>query len=180
MLQIADLEFDVISCRIEAYCYTDEMLWDFQIDCEGHVGGKLHGYEPTLSLSLFQTLPEEFQHWTELAPRKVRWTEKNDTDITPSGMLYIFEHTPIFESCAHIYNNAAEMRLELHSQCDVYFDDGFDTDLALHLDAAVAFRGIWFGRRSESECRHAISRFLNPNDFDFSPTEHGVSMLTPK
>ena len=180
MLRIADLNFDVVSCRIEAYCHTDKMQWDIQVESDSHADGRFHGYKPHLSLSLLETPPGAFQYWRELAPRDVRWVDKNDTDVTPSGMLYIFEHTPIFECHARCYNAAAEMRIELDGKCDVYFDEDYDADLDLHLDSAVVFRGVWFGRRPESECRNDISRFLNPDDFDYSPTEHGVSMLTPK
>lgn len=180
MLRIADLAFAVVNCRLEAFCDTDKMSWDIQVECAPHPDGKFHGHGPNLSLSLFETLPEAFRHWTGLAPREVRWVEKNDTDVTPSGMLYIFEHTPTFDCHARLYNDAGEMHVELDGKCDVYFDEYYDTNLDLHLDSAVVFRGVWFGGRPESACRNEISRFLNPDDFDFSPTEHGVSMLTPK
>ncbi len=180
MMRIADLEFEVTSCRIEAYCHVEKMQWDIQIECNSHADGKFHGYKPVLSLSLFETPAQAFSHWTDLAPRNARWGDKNDTDVTPSGMLYIFEHTPIFESYARCANRGGEMYVKLDGKCDVYFDEQYDTDLELHLDSPVVFRGVWFGRRPESDCRKAISHFLNPDDFDYAPTENGVSMLTPK
>lgn len=180
MLRIADLEFDVASCRIEAYCYTDKMQWDIQVETNSHVDGEFHNCKPSLSLSLFETPPAAFRHWTELAPREVRWVEKNDTDVTPSGILYIFEHTPVFECHARCYKDLGQMYVELDGKCDVYFDEHYDTNLELHIDSAVIFRCVWFGNRSESACRNEIARFLNPNDFDFATTERGVSMLVPK
>ncbi len=125
MMRIADLEFDVATCRIEAYCHVDKMQWDIQIECNSHTDGMFHGYTPTLSLSLFETPPKAFSHWTGLAPRDTRWAEKNDTDVTPSGMLYIFEHTPIFECYARCSNDRDEMRIELDGKCDVYFDEQY-------------------------------------------------------
>ncbi|MEO0826377.1 MAG: hypothetical protein AAFY67_12070 [Cyanobacteria bacterium J06642_9] len=180
MLRIADLEFDLMTVRIEAYCHTEKMQWDIQVECNSHVDGKFHGCKPNLSLGLFETPPEAFSHWTELAPRNVRWLEKNGTDVTPSGILYIFEHTPIFECHARCYNKGGEMQVELDGKCDVYCDEQYNNDLDLHLDSPVVFRGVWFGRHPESDCRNAISHFLDPNDFDYYLTEHGVSMLTPK
>lgn len=179
MLRIADLEFAVASCRLEAYCHTDKMLWDIQVECASHPDRKFHGHQPNLSLSLFETPPAAFRRWTELIPREVRWVNKNDTDVTPSGTLYIFEHTPIFECRARCSIVAGKMQVELDGKCDVHFDEQYDTNLELHLDSAVIFRGVWFGRQPESDCRSEIARFLNPDDFEFSPTEHGVSMLTP-
>jgi hypothetical protein len=180
MLRIADIEFDIGSCRLEAYCHGDKMKWDIQVECAAHPESKFHGHSPNLSLSLFETAPRAFSHWTRLVPREARWIEKNDTDVTPSGMLYVFEHTPVFECVARCYHEAGEMRVTVAGKCDVHYGDGYDVDLDLHLDSAVIFRGVWFGRRSESNCKKVISRFLNPDDFTFAPTEHGVSMLVPK
>lgn len=156
------------------------MHWDIEVETDAHVDGRFHGYAPTLSLSLFETAPHAFEHWAEMAPHDACWVEKNDTDITPSGMLYIFEHTLIFECHARRYRDGDEMKVELNGKCDVYFDKQYNTNLDLHLDSPLVFRGVWFGRQSESACRNAIAHFLNPNDFDYSPTEHEVSMLTPK
>lgn len=180
-MRLADLEFDVVSCRLEAYCHADTMQWDIEVECNSNADGRFHGYKPSLSLSLFETLPRAFSHWTDLAPRDARWVEKNDTDETPSGMLYVFEHTPVFECVARCFiANGGAMCVELDGKCDVHFDEQYGTDIELHLESAVTFRGVWFGRLPESDCRDAISRFLDPNDFDFAPTEHGVSLLTPK
>jgi hypothetical protein len=173
VLRIADLDFDIASC-LEAYCHEEKMQWDIEVEADSHPDGKFHGYKPRLSLSLFETPPGAFRHWKQLAPREVRWVEKHDTDVTPSGMLYIFEHTPIFECCARCYNETDHMRIELDGKCDVYFDGDYDTGLDLHLDSTVDFRGVWFGRRPESACRDVISRFFNPSDFDFSPTERNM------
>jgi hypothetical protein len=180
MMRIADLEFNVASCRLEAYCHDDKMQWDIQIECNSHVTGPFHGHEPTLSLSLFQTPIGAFSHWSDLAPRDARWSDKNDTDVTPSGMLYIFEHTPIFRCKAQLVKECGIMRIIVEGKCDVYYDEKYDTDLDLRLDSTVVFHGVWFGRWPESDCRSAISVFLDPIDFDYSLTEDGVSILTPK
>src|SRR6516165_466176 len=135
MLRIADLVFAVVSCRLEAYCHPDKMQWDIQVECAPHPDRKFHGHEPNLSLSLFETPPDALRHWTELAPREVRWVERNDTDVTPSGMLYIFEHTPIFECHASCNSHAGKMQVELDGKCDVYFDEQYDTNLDIHLDS---------------------------------------------
>jgi hypothetical protein len=180
MLRIADVEFAVVNCYLKAYCDTDRMKWDLEVECARHEAPDFHRWEPTLSLCLFETPPDAFRHWTELAPREVRWIEKNDTDVTPSGSLYVFEHTPVFDCHVRYYSEAGSMHIELNGKCDIYFDQSYDTNLDLHLDSGVAFQGVWFGRRPESECRSEIARFLNPKDFKFSPTEHGVSVLTPK
>jgi hypothetical protein len=156
------------------------MKWDIEVECAPHPERKFHGHGPKLSLSLFETPPNAFSHWTSLVPRDVRWAEKNDTDVTPSGMLYVFEHTPIFECHARCFDEAGKMQVALDGKCGVYYDEHYGTNLDLHLDSSVVFRGVWYGRRSESECRKDIARFLNPDDFAFTPTEHGVSMLTPR
>ncbi len=180
MMQIADLKFNVAECRIEAYCYEENMQWDFEIGCNSNSDGKLSGFAPGLSLSLFETPPAAVSHWAELAPREVSWVEKAGTDDTPSGLLYIFEHTPIYQCTACCYNESGQMHIKIDARCDVLYDEQYGTDLELHLDAPVEFRGVWFGRSAEPECRMMISKFLDPDDFDFTPTEHGVSMLTPK
>ncbi|QDU97718.1 hypothetical protein [Lignipirellula cremea] len=180
MLRIADLEFAITSCRLEAYCYAEKMNWDIQVDCAPHPEGEFHSQGPNLSLSLFETPLKAFNHWTELLPREARWVEKNDTDVTPSGMLYIFEHTCLFECHARCYEEAGKMQVSLDGKCDVYYGDQYTTSLDLHLDSAVVFRGVWFGRQTEYDCKKSIARFLNPDDFLFVPTEHGISMLTPK
>lgn len=180
MLRIADFEFPVESCLLEAYCHTDRMQWDVQIECGSLSPGVFHGQGPKLSLSLFETPVAAFRHWTNLVPREVCWVERNDTDVTPSGLLYIFEHSPVFECHARCYNQLGTIRIELGGKCDVFFDERYDRNLDLRLDSPVAFRGVWFGRRPESDCKTEIARFLNPDDFDYSPTEHGVSLLTPR
>ncbi len=180
MMWIADLEFEVSSSRLEAYCHGDKMQWDIHVHCNSHSEGAFHRHEPKLSLSLFETPSQTLSYWTDLAPRDARWLEKNDTDVTPSGMLYIFEHTPIFECIAQLRNERGIMQVKVNGKCDVYYDEQYDTNLDLRLDSEVVFHCVWFGRRPESECRAAISAFLDPNDFDYSQTEHGVSMLIPK
>ncbi len=179
-MQIADLKFDVADCRLEAYCYAENMQWNVEIGCNANADGKLSGFAPGLSLSLFETPPAAFSHWLELAPQEVRWVEKRGTDDTPSGLLDVFEHTPIYHCTAHCYNKSGQMHIKIDARCDVLFDAPYSTNLELHLDAPVVFRGVWFGRRKETECRTIISKFLNPDDFDFTPTEHGISILTPK
>lgn len=180
MLQIADLEFAIVSCRLEAYCDSAKMQWDIEIECAPHLDRKFHGHAPNLSLSLFKTSKHAFRHWTELAPREVRWVRRNDTDVTPSGSLYIFEHTPIFKCHARCSLVAGKMQIELNGKCDVHFNEHYNKNLDLHLNSALVFRGVWFGDQPEADCRIDIARFLNPTDFEFSPTKDGVSMLTPK
>jgi hypothetical protein len=180
MLRIANLEFAIVSCRLEAYCRAENMQWDIQVECAEHRERKFHGHAPTLSMSLFETSQNAFRRWPQLAPREVRWIEKNDTDVTPSGTLYIFEHTPIFQCYARCFDDAGKMHVKLDGKCDVYFDEHYGKNLSLHVDSSVVFRGVWFGRQPESECKSEIARFLNPDDFEFITTVHGVSMLIPK
>lgn len=180
MLRIADVEFHIVSCRFQAYCLTDKMVWDIEVDCAPNTEGKFHYRRPNLSLSLFETCANEFSHWTNIAPRQVCWVDKHDTDVTPSGMLYIFEHEPIFECNARCYVKDDQMYITLNGKCDVHYDEEYSTGLELHLDAVVVFDCVMFGRSPESACRQIISEFLKPEDFVFSTTEDGVSILVPK
>jgi hypothetical protein len=180
MLRIADVDFTVVSCQLEASCNSAKMQWDIVVKCAPHPDRKFQGLAPSLSLSLFKTSKRALRHWTKLAPREVRWVRRNDTDVTPSGLLYLFEHTPIFKCYARCSLTAGNMQVELDGKCDVHYDEEYSENLDLHLESRVVFRGVWFGRQPEAECRNKIARFLNADDFDFSLTEHGVSMLTPK
>ncbi len=179
MLRIADLDFVVTSSQLEAYCNEDSMQWDLEVQCAPNSGGAWYGYQPTLSLSLFETPQRAFPHWTDLAPRETQWEEKHDTDVTPSGLLYVFEHTPVFQCRAQVSNENGELSVTLKGLCDVFYDEAYDTDLKLQLDAPITFRGIWFGRWPESDCREDVSRFLDPDDFEYVCDESGVSILTP-
>jgi len=178
-LSIADLEFSVLDCRFEAYCHEDKMQWDVIVECEGRPDA-FNGSAPSMSLSLFESAPSAFEYWTGIAPREVQWTDKNGTDDTPSGILYVFEHEPIFDCSARCFDDSGRVGIKLDGRCDIHFNEEYGAGIPFGLEATAAFRGVWFGRRPEAECRAEISRFLAENDFDFTPTEHGVSMLTPK
>ena len=60
MIQIADLEVDIASCRLEAPCYEEKMQWDIQVEYNSHADSKFDCYKPKLSLSLFETPPGSF------------------------------------------------------------------------------------------------------------------------
>jgi hypothetical protein len=181
MLRIADLEFPIVSCLLKTYCGSDEtLLWIIEVECGPHASGELEGYAPNLELNLFQTTPGEMQHWWELAPREASWVEKNDNGVTPSGMLRIFEHTLLFESQARLLQANGEMQINLAGQCDVHFNERYGRNLPLALDAAVKFDGIWLGRAPEMICYTLIDPFLDFDDFQYSQTERGVSVLKPR
>jgi hypothetical protein len=180
MLRIADLEFDVESCQIKAYCFDEVMNWEIVSHFAAHPEGKFHGHQPKLTLTLAETPPKAFDVWTKLAPREVRWDEKNDDDEVPSGMLYIFEHTLLYECHALLKNKRGKMYITVDGKCDVHYDDQYYDNLDFHLESAVDFWGVFFGRQTEARCRKSIARFLNPDDFDFSKTVDGVSILSPK
>jgi hypothetical protein len=179
MLRIADLEFPVVSCLLKAYCGEDNLLWIFEVECGPHASGELESYAPKLELNLFQTAPGEMQHWWELAPREASWVADNDNGITPSGMLRIFEHTLLSQSQARLSSANGEMQLNLTGRCDVHFNERYGRNLPLTLDTAVKFDGIWLGRAPEALCCALIDPYLDFEDFKYSPTEHGVSVLRP-
>ncbi len=181
MLRIADLEFVVASCQLEAYCSAERMKWDVELKCKENAKGMFHGYEPKLSLSLFETPPNAFRHWTNLFPRETSWTESEDNDEVPCGMLYIFEHTLIYETHVGCFcEESGQMRIQLEGKCDVHYDEVYGQNLDLHLDTQFTFSRVWFGRSSEDQCRDEISPFLNPDDFDYTQDKNGVSLLVPK
>lgn len=180
MLRIADLNFPISSARLEAYCIEDHMHWNTEIDF-GPVEFDGNVFHLTnASLALFRTSRDELDHWTDLAPRETRWKDRHETDHIPSGLLYIFEHTALYETRAVCSFDAGKMKLNVTGLCDAYLDESYDMGLTLDIETEVDFTCVWFGHTSESDCFARIAEFLNPADFEYRRTEHGVPILAPK
>lgn len=191
MFRIADIDFVATSARLKAgidrnafydesmMIWEAEMVWSIEIEATTNVP-EFSEWIPHISGTLFITSPHEFDVWQGLAPRSIDWIEPNDTDDVPSAVLYIFEHTPLFECNAECYIEDNQFRLRLSGRCDVYFDETYDEYLPIEIDLPLQFFGIWCGREPEEECRGDLAQFLNNEDFDYVETEHGVSLLKPR
>jgi hypothetical protein len=191
MFRIAGIHFAATSARLLGWIHQnafydeammiweDEMCWGFEIEASSMVQ-EFSDWTPSLSGTMFATSPHEFETGQGLAPRINEWIEPGDTEDIPHAMLYVFEHTLLYDCKAEFYTDEKQFRLRLSGKCDVYFDEMYGENLSIEVDLPLQFQGILCGRQPEVECRAELAQYLNNDDFDYVETEDGVSMLVPR
>lgn len=181
MLQIADLKIPIESATLDLLLCGDEMRWGFTAHAGRFQKGELDCPGARVdSAGLFTTPSQTLQHWTDLPETTVRWGELEDNDVDPHAMVYIFEHELVQHGVATITMHGSAVRLKLTGKCNIYYDDQYDTDLDLSLEAQLKLGPIMCGRQDEEECFAELAQHLDPSLFTYVRDESGVSMLVPK
>lgn len=180
---ISDLEFVLSSAVLDAYIDDDknEIVWGIQIEADAThddlVGETVSAKAETLLL----TKPGELAHWSELAGRAITWTEPYDEDEEHRALLYLFEHTAIYESKVELFaDGLGELAVRWTGQCDLHWKDGYNEGLPFSIETPLTFTKILFGRRPESQCWANLAPFFCRDLFEYKRTEHGVSTLIPR
>lgn len=97
-----------------------------------------------------------------------------DGTILPDSMLcclYVFSHNFLRDSVTHVQKSSANsFTVSWTAKCDVFFDDDYDFDLPLEIEAQARFLGITTQVRDEAKARSLLSRSFDESQLSFDPT----------
>lgn len=181
MLRIKDLDFKIKSAILDAFVDKDNMKLQWGVEIQGMPGdGEFSRWVPKVTAeTLIENDPGQLIHWFDLAGTKIKWDEPYGTDDEPNALLYVFEHEPIHSSYIEIIKNNDSLFLNWNGKADVNWGPDYGQSLDFRIETELFFKGIWFGRESENDSLPILSRFFNPDLFQFVQTEQGVSLFSP-
>ncbi len=182
MFRVADIDFDVTESILDAYIDNRDgvIAWGVEISART-INPQFGRWIPCAkSEVLLRTGPEDLARWQDLAGKSVEWSEAEDEDGEPFGMLCIFEHDPIYEGRVRLDRGTpAGLSIRWQGKFDPYIDEKYAEGLPITIDVPLVFRGILFGREPEDEYWKALAPFFPRDQYRFTQTEHGVSLLVP-
>ncbi len=182
MFRVADIDFDVTESILDAYIDDDEdvIVWGVEISARA-TNSQFARWKPSAkSEALFRTGPADLVRWQNLAGRSAEWGEAEDEKGEPFGILYIFEHDPIYEASVRIgRNSSASLSINWRGKFNPYIDEKYAEGLSITIDEPLVCRGIFCRREPEDACWKALAPFFPRDQFRFTQTEHGVSLLVP-
>jgi hypothetical protein len=182
MLRIKDLDFKIESAILDAYVDKNNMKLKWGVEIKAMPGdGELAHWAPKVTAETFiENVPGQLTHWFDLAGTQIKWDEPYGSDDEPYALFYVFEHEPIHSSYIEINKNNDSLYLYWNGKADVNWGPDYGQSLDLRIETELFFKGIWFGRESENNSLPILSKFFNPDLFQFVQTEHGVSLFRPK
>lgn len=183
MFKISDLDFSVESAVLDAFIDKEDMSlnWGLEIEAAQKIVDDQE-WEPQATVEILcKTKPGELKQWSDIAGKEVNWKEAFDEDDEPYGILYVFEHEPIYKSKIKLLQNGnGGIRIDWNAKCDVRWGQKYGTNLDLDINTKLNFKGILFGRKSEPQCKDMLAEFFPVEDFVFTTNENGVSIMKPR
>ena len=180
MIQIADLKIPIANASLDLLLYGDQLIWGFTIDAGPFKRGDVDWPRCRVdSAGIFTTESGTLSSWTDLGQVEVEWENLKDNDEVPHAMIYLFEHELIQNGVARMETRDSAIHLELSGVCNIYYDEKYNVDLPLSLNAELQLKQIMCGRDSKDECFAQLSQHFSPKLFSYRQDEHGVSMLVP-
>lgn len=181
MFKISDIKFDIKDAILDAYIDSDKKLikWGVEINTFA-TSNEFKRWRPSMKSEVFlSTKPDDMKSYLDLSGKSVRWHDREDEDGESFGELYVFEHEPLYESTIQLTKIKDSLFFSLSSKCDVYWNEQYSCNLSLKIDTSLEFKGIWCGRKPENECRKLLEPYFSQDQFIYTKTKHGVSLLAP-
>lgn len=184
MFEIADLQFDIQHATLDAFIDDSDfsVKWGVEIQAiEKNISG--HAWQPrAYSEIIMKTAAYEIKSWKQVIGKTISWDNCYDEETEEyRAALYIFEHEDIYNSVFKFNSLQGNgVGITWKAKCNMYWDEKYDSDLDLLIETPIEFNGIWFGRISEDDAKLLLEKALDPSDFFFTKTEHGVSLFKPK
>lgn len=183
MFRIGDIEFNIAQATLDSFIdkANCRMRWGVEVGSIP-IATEFLGMNPIVSSEiLLDTFPSEIGKWTDLSGRDIAWDTPEDDNGEPYGLLYLFEHHPIYQSKVNLFcNSNTGLSIRWTGKVDLLSDERYWTDVPFEIETELKYKGIYCGREQEAVCRNDLSPFLNQDDFDFVQNENGVSLLIPK
>ena len=188
MLQLDDLAFEVESATLEAFVYPERggIAWGLEVRTRPRVVEDAGPWDPFAYCEVLHiTPPHTLQSWTQLAGTAVAWAEANvpgTRDVR--GVLYIYEHSPIYDSALSLEEGATPNTLHLawRGRVDPHWKAGpepqYYENVAMSIAAEVTFAGFLCGHDDERTARARVGAMIDVSAFRFT-REHGASHLVP-
>ncbi len=182
MLQIADIPFELTEASLDAYidAENDLIAWGIEISGRTTQPG-FERWKPTARCeTLLSTGPGDLASWHDLAGRSVEWSRAEDEDGEAFATLYLFEHSPIYDATVHLSNGGAGgLMISWAGRFDPHINDDYNEGVSLSVRESVVFCGVWCGRASEEASWRSLEPFFPRDQFAYTQTDHGVSLLVP-
>lgn len=167
-----------------ADCYISEqngyVAWGFEV--HGYVPDAVSGpIEPIVrSESPFRFFrPESPIPWIDSFPRSLNWETSTDLEGQLVATVYVHEHSQIDSGSHSAVQDSGRLHVALTGTALIVDTLGIAQPTRIRIDTEAKFKGIWLGRRPEPECRALLSRFYRDEEFEYSVTADGVSLMRP-
>ncbi len=175
MLRIGDdwaFEIDEQRSKI---VLTPRGVWSLEIVCVrtevAVLGGATENFSPKLTID---NLHFDGEDWRQMVGFEIAQEGAWRGEADPEANLFVVQNGEIYQSKLRIVaQEGTSLRVELEGICDVFFDDGHDTDVDLNISASVRFDGVRFRFRAEGvdsrvpdrKAIELLSQYLDPEVF---------------
>jgi hypothetical protein len=182
MFRISDLRFKIEAAFVDSFIDEDEMTLNFGLEIFAVCTNPgFENWKARAQNEIFTVRKAgEITNWKNLDSKEITWTEKYDEEGEMYGSLYIFEHNPVYESSLIFGIENEQFKIDWIGKTDVNWDEKYGQNLDIEIRTIMPFKGIWCANKSEEDSLKLVGRFCNPEEFKYTQTKDGVSLLTPK
>ncbi|QSW90056.1 hypothetical protein J0383_04365 [Flavobacterium endoglycinae] len=122
----------------------------------------------------------EIQNWTDISGKIVEWNDYPEDEEEPHALLYLHEHTQVYNSKIEFKNVNDKIVVIIDALCDLYLNEAFSDHLPLKIETEVDFFGILCGKNSEQNSIKSVQPFLDMRNLKWVQNKYGVSVIVPK
>ncbi len=181
MFKIDNIDFDIRSAILEAFIDDDEniMEWAVEIMATSTSGADIKWNAKLSSESIIKTKEKQLRTWKDIAGSSFSWQDAVDDDENEHGLMYIFQHEPVYDCKGEFYSNEkGETCIKWSGKCDVYWNEKYNKGLNFIVDTPLEFKGVWFGKDIEPVCQKQLSNFITNEHFNYK-IERNSSLMIP-
>ncbi|MEM1143643.1 MAG: hypothetical protein AAGI88_13770 [Pseudomonadota bacterium] len=179
-LSVANIEFAVAEAVLDAYVAATGLCWGFRIQSEYGQSPYNH-WAPKLESEVVLTTTERLGSYNDFGPVEISWGPPNDNSLVPSAYLYIFEHTPVYDSKVRLFRDQNGFKVQVHATADIVTDcEEISGPTTVIAQSSLDFMGILCGRCSEQESLDLVGQYMDPECLIFERDNYNVGILRPK
>jgi len=142
---------------------NEGIAWFLEVKTEDNQAGENDAWEPYAEcICRFPQL-----HWRDIEGQVLEWDESWDPEMgNQRSGLYLFHHCPIRNSRLEFADRRrSEFHCRWQGQCDLFWDENYQDNLDLHIEAKVQFIGIAVYEKEPRKAWQLLAQFQNPAEF---------------
>lgn len=150
MLRLGDDWTFEVDPKRSAITLSPKGLWSLKVVCSDAEVRSAGAREKLAPRLLIEALPFDGDEWRDLIGLEIYQEGAWRGDGDPEASLYVVESGELYETKLRIVGHEeTHLNVELEGTCDVFFDDGHDTNVPIRLQAAIPFEGVRFRFRGD-------------------------------
>ena len=161
MLRLGDDWTFEVDPRRSTITLSPKGLWTMSVVCSPTKVRSMGLSEELAPRLKIAGMPFDGQDWRDFVGLEVYQEGAWRGDGDPEASLHVVQSGDLYEARVRIVGHeGTHLNVEIDATCDIFFDDGHDTDVPLRMSAAIPFEGVRFRFRSEGADSQA-----RPEDF---------------